>query len=61
MPDNPVLTNDDLEILWTMMSNGFTGNSELTESESLNEPDVEETVSETETSSSITPTPTPEP
>jgi len=61
LPDNPVLTNDDLEILWTMMSNGFTGNSELTESESLNEPDVEETVSETETSSSITPTPTPEP
>jgi chromosome segregation ATPase len=61
LPNNPVLANDDLEILWTMMSNGFTEADELTESESLDETDVEETVSATETNSSLTPTPTPEP
>jgi chromosome segregation ATPase len=61
LPNNPLLANDDLEILWTMMSNGFTDNYELTESESLDETDVEETISESETSSSITPTPTPKP
>lgn len=61
LPNNPVLANDDLEILWTMMSNGFTEADELAESESLDETDVEETVSATETNSSLTPTPTPEP
>lgn len=34
LPDNPILANDDLEILWTMMSEGFTENTEITESES---------------------------
>ncbi len=61
LPNNPALANDDLEILWTMMSNGFTEADELTESESLDETAVEETVSATETNSSLTPTPTPEP
>jgi len=61
LPNNPALANDDLEILWTMMSNGFTEADELAESESLDETDVEETVSATETNSSLTPTPTPEP
>lgn len=61
LPDNPVLTSDDLGILWTMMSNGFTGNSGMANSESLDEPEVEETVSATETSPSTTPTPSPTP
>lgn len=61
LPENPVLTSDDLGILWTMMSNGFTGNSGMANSESLDEPEVEETVSATETSPSTTPTPSPTP
>jgi hypothetical protein len=29
LPDNPILANDDLEILWTMMANGFSTPEEM--------------------------------
>ena len=29
LPDNPILANDDLEILWSLMANGFTNPDDL--------------------------------
>lgn len=61
LPNNPALASDDLEILWSLMYNGFNEASDLLESESLEEGEVEETDQSSETSSSMTPTPTPKP
>jgi hypothetical protein len=66
LPDNPILANDDLEILWTMMANGFNGTNEtrsLDASEETDEVEEEQeaTATETEAPSSSTPTPTPRP
>lgn len=61
LPNNPILANDDLEILWSMMYNGFTEGSDLSESKSMDETELDETASPTETSSINTPTPTPTP
>ena len=53
LPDNPILANDDLEILWSMMANGFTNPDDL---EILENSD-----STSEVSDNATATPTPKP
>ncbi len=69
LPDNPILANDDLEILWTMMANGFTNpeemgmleSSEETNTSSTSQPTVTETATATQPSVTTTATPTPKP
>lgn len=61
LPNNPALANDDLEILWGMMYNGFNESNDLMKSESLEENEENETDNSSETSSSTTSTPTPKP
>jgi len=59
LPTNPILANDDLEILWKMMVNGFT---DLDESLLLDETNSSETDNSTSsTQIPITPTPSPTP
>jgi hypothetical protein len=60
LPDNPILANDDLEILWTMMANGFSNPEDIEMPEST----VETTTSSTlqpSTTATVTATPTPKP
>ncbi len=53
LPDNPILANDDLEILWTMMADGFSETTSL--------PDQATSTQQAETNESTTATPTPTP
>lgn len=58
LPDNPILANDDLEILWSMMTNGFTSPDDVEILESAAENDLNST---SQPSDSATATPTPKP
>ncbi len=58
LPDNPILANDDLEILWSMMTNGFTIPDNIEILESTAENDLNST---SQPSDSATATPTPKP
>lgn len=53
LPNNPILANDDLEILWTMMVDGFTNEIDTQMSE--------DSATTVEPSQSPTATPTPKP
>lgn len=69
LPDNPILANDDLEILWTMMANGFSNPEDLDLPESAEkittssttQPSVTGTATATQPSVTTTATPTPKP
>ncbi len=61
LPNNPVLANDDLEILWSMMYNGFTESTDLMENESIEEDEENQSDTSSDSSSPMTPTPTPKP
>jgi hypothetical protein len=39
LPDNPILANDDLEILWSMMANGFSNPDDIEELDIIKEND----------------------
>lgn len=58
LPDNPILANDDLEILWSMMANGLTNPDDIEVLESTAENDLNST---SQPSDSATATPTPKP
>lgn len=58
LPDNPILANDDLEILWSMMANGFTNPDDIEELDNSEEIDSNSTSQPSETT---TATPTPKP
>ena len=49
LPDNPILANDDLEILWTMMANGFSNPEDIAISESTEEATTSSTEQSTDT------------
>jgi hypothetical protein len=61
LPTNPILANDDLDILWKMMANGFTDINALEILDELNGEEESGTSASTMTPSSPTPTPTPRP
>lgn len=58
LPDNPILANDDLEILWSMMANGFTNSDDIEAIENTVENDLNST---SDSSDTATATPTPKP
>lgn len=58
LPDNPILANDDLEILWSMMANGFTSPDDIEALENTEENDLNST---SQSSDTATATPTPKP
>jgi septal ring factor EnvC (AmiA/AmiB activator) len=58
LPDNPILASDDLEILWSMMANGFTNPEIIEVIENTAENDLNST---SESSDTATATPTPKP
>ncbi|MBE0686868.1 MAG: hypothetical protein IH585_12835 [Anaerolineaceae bacterium] len=58
LPDNPILANDDLEILWSMMANGFTNPDDIEGLDNTVENDSNSTSQPSETA---TATPTPKP
>lgn len=58
LPDNPILVNDDLEILWSMMANGFTNPDDMERLDSVEETD---SISTSQPSDTATATPTPKP
>jgi septal ring factor EnvC (AmiA/AmiB activator) len=58
LPDNPILAGDDLEILWSMMANGFTNPDDIEAIEKTAENDLN---SNSESSDNATATPTPKP
>ncbi len=58
LPDNPILAGDDLEILWSMMANGFTNPDDIEAIENTAENDLN---SNSESSDIATATPTPKP
>ncbi|MDO9086514.1 MAG: hypothetical protein Q7U53_09940 [Anaerolineaceae bacterium] len=61
LPNNPILANDDLEILWKMMANGFTELDESLMLDETNSSEVDNNTSATQTPISPTPSPTPKP
>lgn len=61
LPTNPILANDDLDILWKMMANGFTDINALEILDELNGEEESGTSVSTMTPASPTPTPTPRP
>ena len=61
LPTNPILANDDLDILWKMMANGFTDINALEILDELNGEEESGTSASTMTPASPTPTPTPRP
>lgn len=58
LPDNPILANDDLEILWSMMANGFTSPDDIEVLDNTEENDLNSTSPSSDTA---TATPTPKP
>lgn len=58
LPDNPILANDDLEILWSMMANGFTSPDDIEVLDNTEENDLNTT---SPSSDPATATPTPKP
>ncbi|PKO06013.1 MAG: hypothetical protein CVU41_07820 [Chloroflexi bacterium HGW-Chloroflexi-3] len=58
LPDNLILANDDLEILWSMMANGFTSPNDIVVLENTEENDLNSTSQSSDTTSA---TPTPKP
>ena len=61
LPNNPILANDDLEILWKMMANGFTELDESLMLDETNSSEADNNTSATQTPISPTPSPTPKP
>ena len=61
LPANPILANDDLEILWTMMANGFTqkNTSDILDENTSSE--VSDSTVTPQPPTTVTPTPTPTP
>ena len=64
LPENPILANDDLEILWTMMANGFSNLDDLdlpvtteeSSTSSTNQPSVTGTATQPSVTATATPT-----